>query len=78
MGDIIKDLSDRVSSIYIERRVDSMEIQKLTIRLTKESWLSTETGDSIRLFGHDEDYNTVEVEIPISITELKDALEKLR
>lgn len=78
MGDIIKDLSDRVSSIYIERRVDSMEIQKLTIHLTKESWLSTETGDSIRLFGHDEDYNTVEVEIPISIIELKDALEKLK
>lgn len=75
MGNVIKDLSGRMSSIFIERKVDNIETQKLRFDLIKESWLSTETGDSIRLFGRDEDYNTIEVEIPISITELKEALE---
>ena len=78
MGDIIKILSGRIPpSIYIERRIDNIETQKLKFNLTKESWLSTETGDSIRLFGRSEDCNIIEVEIPISIIELKDALEKL-
>lgn len=78
MGDIIKDLSGRIPSIYIERRIDNIEIQKLRFDLAKESWLSTETGYTIILFGRDKDYNTVEVEIPITIDELKDALDKLK
>jgi len=77
MGTIIKNLSGRRPSIFIERRVDDIETQKLTFRLTNEAWLSTDTGDNIRLFGRDENYNTIEVEIPISITELKESLEKL-
>ena len=77
MGVIIKDLGGRRPSIYIERRVDDIETQKLTFSLTNDAWLSTDTGDSIRLFGRDENYNTVEVEIPISISELKKSLEKL-
>ena len=76
MGVIIKNLSGRRPSIFIERRVDDIETQKLTFNLTNEAWLSTDTGDSIRLFGRDENYNTIEVEIPISINELKE-LEKL-
>lgn len=78
MGDIIKNLSDRVSSIYIERRIDNIETQKLRFDLTRESCLSTETRNSVHLFGRDNDYNTIEVEIPISIIELKEALEKLK
>ena len=77
MGIIIKDLSGRRPSISIERRVDDIETQKLTFSLTNDAWLSTDTGDSIRLFGRDENYNTIEVEIPISISELKESLEKL-
>lgn len=77
MGTIIKDLSGKRSLIFIERRVDDIETQKLTFSLTNGAWLSTDTGDSIRLFGRDENYNTVEVEIPISINELKESLEKL-
>jgi len=77
MGDIIKDLRGRRPSIFIERRVDDIETQKLNFSLTNDARLSTETGDSIRLFGRDEYYNTIEVEIPISVTELKEALERL-
>ena len=76
MGDIIKIFNGRIPSIYIERRIDNIETQKLKFNLTKESWLSTETGDSIRLFGRNEDCNIIEVEIPISIAELKDVLER--
>lgn len=78
MGDVIKDLSSRRLVVSIERRVDDIEIQKLRFDLTKEAFLGTESGNSIHLFGRDEDYNTVEVEIPISIIELKVALDKLR
>ena len=74
MGTIIKNLGGRRPVIYIERRIDDIEMQKLTFHLTNDSWLSTETGDSIRLFGRDENGNTVEVEIPISINELKESL----
>ncbi len=77
MGTVIKDLGGRRPSIFIERRVDDIETQKLTFNLTNDAWLGTDTGDSIRLFGHDENYNTVEVEIPISISELKESLDKL-
>ena len=77
MGTIIKNLGGRRPAIYIERRIDDIEIQKLAFYLTNDSWLSTETGDSIRLFGRDENGNTVEVEIPISIDELKESLEIL-
>lgn len=75
MGDILKYLS-RIPTIYIERRIDNIETQKLRFDLTNESWLSTETGDSIRLFGRNEDCNIIEVEIPISISELKETLER--
>ena len=75
MGDIIKYVSG-ITSIYIERRVDKTETQKLRFDLT-ESWLGTETGNSIRLFGRN-DASTIEIEIPISISELKEALEKIR
>ena len=74
MGDIIKYLRG-IPSIYIERRIDNIETQKLKFDL-RESWLSTETGDSIRLFGRNEDCSIIEVEIPISIAELKDVLER--
>ncbi len=77
MGSIIKDLKGRRPSIYIERRIDDIEIQKLSFSLTNDAWLSTDTGDGIRLFGRDDNYNTIEVEIPISIIELKEALERL-
>lgn len=77
MGTIIKNLCGRRPSIFIERRVDNIETQKLTFRLTNDAWLGTDSGNNIRLFGHDENYNTIEVEIPISITELKESLEKL-
>lgn len=43
----------------------------------KKKGISIQPGDSIRLFGRDENYNTVEVEIPISISELKESLETL-
>lgn len=75
MGDIIKYLRG-IPSIYIERRIDNIETQKLKFNLTKESWLGTDTGYNIRLFGRNEDCNIIEVEIPISIAELKDVLEK--
>ena len=77
MGTIIKDLKGRRPSIHIERRIDDIEIQKLSFSLTNDAWLSTDTGNSIRLFGRDDNYNTIEVEIPISITELKEAIERL-
>lgn len=76
MGIIIKDLSGRRPSIFIKRRVDDIEAQELIFSLT-DAWLGTDTGNSIRLFGRDENYNTIEVEIPISISELKESLEKL-
>ncbi len=75
MGDILKYLRG-IPSIYIERRIDNIETQKLRFDLTNESWLSTETGDSIRLFGRNQECNVIEVEIPISVSELKEALER--
>lgn len=76
MGDIIKNLSSRVPSIYIERRVDNIETQKLKVDLVRESWLSTDGGYNVRLFGRNDDCSVI-VEIPISITELKDAIAEL-
>ncbi len=79
MGDIIVDFSNRMTgkpSIYIERIVDKHETQKLSFNHNKDSWLATETGDSIHLFGREEDMNIIEVEIPISIRDLKEALEE--
>lgn len=77
MGTIIKDLSDRRPQIFIERRVDDIETQKLAFTLTNNVCLGTETGNDISLFGLDENYNRVEVIIPISIIELKELLDKL-
>lgn len=76
MGDIIKNLSNRIPSIYIERRVDNIETQKLKFDLTIESWLSTDDGYNIRLFGRNDNCSAI-VEIPISIAELKDAIADL-
>lgn len=77
MGIIIKSLKGRRPSIHIERIIDDIETQKLSFSLTNDAWLGTDTGNSIRLFGRDDNYNTIEVEIPISITELKEAIERL-
>ena len=40
MGNIIKNLSDRVPSIYIERRIDNIETQKLRFDLVREKLLN--------------------------------------
>lgn len=78
MGDIIIDMKGRMpTSVFIDRRIDDIETQKLQFTLTKESCLSTETGNSITLSGTDDDFNRVEVRIDVSIEELKKALEKL-
>ncbi len=79
MGDIIINFSDRMTekpSIFIERMVDEHETQKLHFTQDKDSWLGTETGDSVYLFGRDSDMNTIEVRIPISVRDLKEALEE--
>jgi hypothetical protein len=80
MGDILvdfgKDSTLGKPSVYIERRVDDVETQKLHFRHDKDSWLSTETGNSIHLFGRDEFGNTIEVEIPIGVRKLKEALDR--
>lgn len=62
--------------IHIERRVDKIETQKLQFRHDKDSYISTEGGNSISLFGRDINGNVIEVDIPISIEELKEALIK--
>ena len=77
MGTIIKDLTGRVTSIAIERRVDDVEIQQLRFDLTNETWIGTESGNSLHLFGRDKDHNIIDIEIPISTIELKDLLGKL-
>ncbi len=80
MGDIIVDFGNNPHlgkpTVHIERRVDDIETQKLHFTHGKDSWLATETGNSIHLFGRDDIGNTVEVEIPISVEELKEALDK--
>lgn len=79
MGDILYQFKDfDKPQVHIERRIDRIEKQELHMNFIHghDSWLSTETGDSLRLFCRDEDGNTMEVNIPVSVTELKDALEK--
>ena len=78
MGKIFVDFSNRMTgkpSIFIERTVDEHETQKLRFTLEKNSWLGTETGDAIHLFGKDNG-NTIEVHIPISVRDLKEALDE--
>jgi hypothetical protein len=60
--------------IHIERRVDEIETQKLQFRHEKDSYIGTEGGNSISLFGRDINGNIIEVDIPISPEELKEAL----
>lgn len=76
MGDIIYQFIGMKPSVHIERSVDRIETQKLRLVMNTEAWLATETGDSVRIFGRDEDCNTIEVQIPISAEELKEALER--
>ena len=77
MGDIIVDMSDKVIpvKVSVERRVDDIETQMLHFTLDGDAWLRTETGETLGIFGRDRDGNTVEIDLPISIKELKEALE---
>lgn len=63
--------------LHISRRVDKIEKQELNMNFFdgSRSWLSTATGDQLRLFCDDENGNTMEVDIPISVQKLKEALE---
>lgn len=76
MGKIIFNFNKRILTpfVYIKRRIDAMETQELRITLSENAILGTETGNQITLHGEDEDHNRVEVEIPISIEDLKKAL----
>lgn len=79
MGKIIVDFSNSMIGkprVFIERRVDEHEIQKLNFSHDRDSCLSTETGLNISLFGRDEDGSIIEVSIPISVEELKNALDE--
>ena len=78
MGDIIIDMSNKIipTKVFVNRTVDNIETQKLQFTLDKDVHLRTETGATIVFFGRDIDGNNVEVEMPISIEDLKDALDK--
>jgi hypothetical protein len=78
MGDIIIDMSGRVipTKVIINRKIDEIETQKLEFNLVRDVHLGTEIGESVVLFGRDRDGNSIEVEIQISVDELKEALEK--
>lgn len=80
MGDIIVDMSNKVipAMVSVERRVDNIETQMLHFTLDGDAWLRTETGNSIGIFGRDKNGNTIEVELPISIHDLKEALKDKR
>ena len=64
--------------LHVERRIDRIEKQELHMNFMNghDSWIATESGDSLHLFCRDEDGNTMEVTLPISIEELKKTLEK--
>jgi hypothetical protein len=76
MGSIIYEFgpSKLKPIIHIERRVDEIETQKLQFIHEKDSFIGTEGGNIISLFGRDRNGNIIEVEIPISPEELKEAL----
>ncbi len=76
MGDILVDFGKRMKPmVHIERRVDEVETQKLSFVLGGfETVLGTETGESFWLHGNDRKGNRVEIEIPIPVRELRDAL----
>jgi hypothetical protein len=78
MGHIIYEFgsSKLKPMIHIERHVDEIETQKLQFRHEKDSYIGTEGGNSISLFGRDINGNIIEVDIPISPEELKEALIK--
>ncbi len=63
--------------IYIKRSVDNIETQEIRMTLSNDAFLSTESGYNINLSGKDKDYNIVEINIPISIEELKEALKEV-
>jgi hypothetical protein len=75
MGDIIHQFttSDK-PRIFVRRIVDDTEEQRLTFRHKTDSWITTETGNSITLYGRGEDGGEIEVYIPISVEDLRDAL----
>ena len=77
MGHIITDLKNALlmTMVIIERNVDEIESQKLQFILDKESFIGTEGGASISLFGRDHNGNIVEILIPISPEELKQSLD---
>ncbi len=79
MGDIIHMFEgfDK-PRVYIKRRIDRIETQELHMNFMHghNSWLSTETGNQLSLHCVDEDGNTLDVDIPISVGQLKEALEK--
>ena len=79
MGDILYVFKDyNKPQLHIKRRIDKIETQELNMSFIHgfRSWLSTETGEQLRLFCEDEDGNTMEVNIPVSVRELKEVLEK--
>lgn len=79
MGKIIHKFEDfDKPRIYIKRRIDRIETQELHMNFINghDAWISTETGNYIDLFCRDEDGNTMEVVIPISVEKLKEAIEE--
>lgn len=78
MGDIIIDMSNKIipTKVFVNRTVDQIETQKLQFTLDRDVHLRTETGANITFFGRDRAGNSVEVEMPISINDLKEVLEE--
>ena len=77
MGDILYKFEGFKPQLHIERRVDRIEKQELNMSFTTghDSRISTETGNQIIIFCRDEDGNMMEVDLPVSVKELKEALE---
>lgn len=79
MGDIIHKFEGFDKPVlHMKRRVDKHTTEELHMSFIHghDSWLSTETENSLDLFCRDEDGNTIEVNIPVSVKELKKALEE--
>ena len=60
--------------IYIKRRIDGIETQEIRMTLSNDVSINTETGNYISINGKDEHCNIVEINLPISIEELKNYL----
>ena len=73
MGDIIHEFNIKelnIPTIYIKRHVDRHEEQTLTFHMDSEAKISTESGNSLTLFGRTTDGTTIEIMIPVSIDDL--------